>query len=296
MTGNSLDPGRLYARLQSQSFDGWIDQEIGAKDGVYMSDCRLLEYRLYVNGGLAARISLVILALVFYCPVSADLSEMGFDNRSTTAPERLSPSSVPAAGSSSGILKDVLMDSGSREEYRIRPDDLLTIEVFQIEELSAKQRVNSAGNVVLPLIGEVRLSGLSAVEAEAIVADKLRENFLQDPQVNIYIEEYASQRVTVTGSVKQPGVYPIKGPITLVQALALAQGLNPVANPEEILLFRTSEERKPIIYLINLKEIERGEKADPKVQADDRIVVPESGAKSVIKGITDTLRGFIRFW
>lgn len=172
----------------------------------------------------------------------------------------------------------------------------MTIEVFKVEELSSKQRVNSSGNVILPLIGQVKLAGLSTVEAEEVIANKLRESLLQDPQVNVYIEEYASQRVTVTGSVKQPGVYPIKGPITLVQAIAMAQGTNPVANPEEILLFRTSEDGKPIIYLINLKEIERGEKVDPRVQPDDRIVVPESGTKSVIKSITDTLRGFIRFW
>lgn len=253
-----------------------------------MPDCHLISYEPHGNTFLSLRFSCVILFLVFCHTASAEFGEMASDSQLSTSYEKSSSSPVP--------LKDLLVDSVSREEYKIQPDDLLTIEVFKVEELSSKQRVNSSGNVILPLIGQVKLAGLSTVEAEEVIANKLRESLLQDPQVNVYIEEYASQRVTVTGSVKQPGVYPIKGPITLVQAIAMAQGTNPVANPEEILLFRTSEDGKPIIYLINLKEIERGEKVDPRVQPDDRIVVPESGTKSVIKSITDTLRGFIRFW
>jgi len=186
--------------------------------------------------------------------------------------------------------------SAEENEYRIGPEDLIKIEVFQVEELSSTERVNLDGTVTLPLIGKVVVGGLTAIESEALIADRLRENFLQDPQVNVHIEEYSSQRVTVTGAVKNPGVYALTGPVTLVQAIAMAEGSTAIADTHEVLVFRAGDDGNPIIYLVNLDEIQRGEKPDPMVQRDDRIVVPQSGSKTFIKGLTDTLRGFIRLY
>ncbi len=188
----------------------------------------------------------------------------------------------------------IMNSSTARDDYRIGPNDLLLIEVFQVDELSGQERVNAGGQIVLPLIGPVTVGGLTQSEAEQLIARELARDFLQDPQVNIYIEEYTSQRVTVMGSVESPGVFPIKGPTTLLQAIAMAGGIDRLGDTEAVVVFRTEPEGV-VGYVLNMEEIEEGQRRDPLVQNDDRIVVPKSGSKELVESISNTLRGFIRF-
>lgn len=193
----------------------------------------------------------------------------------------------PAEGAGTAIL--------SNRQYRIGPSDEIHIEVFQVPDLSGVEKVNSRGFINMPLIGMVMVAGLTGEQAEQLIADKLRKNYLQDPQVNIDIQDYVSQQVTVLGSVKSPGVYPLRGPTTLLQVIALAGGPVSIADVDSILVFRANDKGEVIGYVVNLGEIQTGEKKDPKVVGNDRIVVPKSGSRAMIKGVTDTLRGFIGF-
>jgi polysaccharide export outer membrane protein len=188
----------------------------------------------------------------------------------------------------------IMTSSTARDDYRIGPNDLLLIEVFQVEELSGQERVNAGGQIVLPLIGPVTVGGLTQSQAEQLIARELARDYLQDPQVNIYIEEYTSQRVTVMGSVESPGVFPIQGPTTLLQAIAMAGGIDKLADTEAVVVFRTEPEGV-VGYILNLDEIQEGQTQDPLVQNDDRVVVPKSGSKEMVESIANTLRGFIRF-
>lgn len=194
---------------------------------------------------------------------------------------------VPVTGSGAVLI--------SESDYRIGPSDVLEIEIFQVDELSGKEQVNSRGYIKMPLIGSVKVAGLSREQAEDFIAELYAKDFLQDPQVNIDIVEYFSQQVTVLGAVNSPGMYPLKGKTTLLQAMALAGGTDRLADEEQIVVFRTDKDGAVIGYIVNLEEITEGIKSDPEVIGNDRIVVPESGSKSIIKGITDTLRGFVGF-
>ncbi len=98
----------------------------------------------------------------------------------------------------------------SLRDYRIGPDDLLEIQVFGVEQLSRAVRVNSRGQVSLPLIGMLDLGGMTAQEAEAAITLKLSDSFLQNPQVSLFIKEYTTQRVTIEGAVQKPGIYPLR--------------------------------------------------------------------------------------
>ena len=162
-------------------------------------------------------------------------------------------------------------------------------------DLSGVERVNTRGYINMPLIGLVEVAGLTIDEAEQLIADTLEKDFLQDPQVNIDIIDFVSQQVTVLGSVKNPGVYPVKGPTTLLQAIAFAGGPGPIADEENIVVFRADQTGAVVGYVVNLTEIQSGAVKDPKVVGNDRIVVPESGSRSFIKSVTDTLRGFVGF-
>lgn len=194
---------------------------------------------------------------------------------------------TPETGSGAIVLPE--------SDYRIGPADELEISVFQVDELSGMEKVNSRGHIRMPLLGPVKVAGLTREQAEDLIAELYSQQYLEDPQVNIDIIDYASRQVTVIGSVVDPGVYPLKGQTTLLQALALAGGLDRLADEQDIVVFRSNANGEVIGYQVNLNEITAGDKRDPEVIGNDRIVVPESGSKSVIKGVTDTLRGFIGF-
>lgn len=105
--------------------------------------------------------------------------------------------------------------------------DLIQVSVFDSPELSTSLRVNSKGEVELPLGGAVKVQGLTAGEAGAAIAAHLKQaGILLDPHVTVMILEYQSQGVTVTGEVKTPGVYPLLGNRTVMDMIAMAGGLN----------------------------------------------------------------------
>ena len=129
-------------------------------------------------------------------------------------------------------------------DYKIGPQDVLDISVFKVPELTRSVQVADAGTINLPLVGEVTATGKTAREIEHDLATKLGAKYLQSPQVTVYIKEYNSQRVTLDGAVKKPGVYPIRGKTTLMQAVALAEGLNDIADSSCIVVFRLTGDKR----------------------------------------------------
>jgi polysaccharide biosynthesis/export protein len=183
-------------------------------------------------------------------------------------------------------------DPGPERAYRIGPYDLLKVDVFKVADLSSQVRVDDQGLVMMPLIGSVKVGGLTPQEAEQAIANKLGEQYLQNPQVRIFVSEYASQKVTVIGQVKKPGVFPVAGKTTLMQAIALAGGLEGVAKKEEIVVFRKQPTGSVNAYVVNMAAIEEGKLTDPMIVGDDRIVVPKSGVAVLTKAIGDVLTGW----
>ena len=96
--------------------------------------------------------------------------------------------------------------------------------VFQAPELSKTIQVSEAGTINFPLIGELDAAGKTAREIEQELSKKLGTKYLQNPQISVFVKDHFSQRITVEGAVKKPGVYPIAGGMSLLQAMAEAQG------------------------------------------------------------------------
>ncbi|MEO5618227.1 MAG: polysaccharide biosynthesis/export family protein, partial [Candidatus Eisenbacteria bacterium] len=168
-------------------------------------------------------------------------------------------------------------------DYRIGPEDLLEIQVFGVDQLTRTVRVNSRGLISLPLVGNLEVGGLTSQQAEALVVAKLGESFLQNPQVSFFIREYTSQRVTIEGAVNKPGVYPLRGPTTLLQSLAVAGGQGSLSDMTEVMLFRGDNEGKRETLMFDVDRIRSGELEDPAVLNDDLIVVKRSNARTVLK-------------
>lgn len=120
----------------------------------------------------------------------------------------------------------------AREAYLIGPGDLLEINVFDLPELSRKVRVSTSGFIQLPLIGGIKAAGLSEADLASEIARHLSTNYLQDPQVGVFVDEYKSQQVAVTGSVAKPGLYPLtRERYTILDMLSEAGGLTKEAGP-----------------------------------------------------------------
>jgi polysaccharide biosynthesis/export protein len=111
-------------------------------------------------------------------------------------------------------------------DYKIGSEDLLEISVFEEEKLNKTVRVSSQGNISLPLLGVLRVKGLTANDLEKEIRDLLAEKYLQDPHVSVFIKEYRSQRISVMGAVDKPGVYEVSGQKTILDMLAMAGGLS----------------------------------------------------------------------
>jgi len=176
------------------------------------------------------------------------------------------------------------------EEYRLGVGDLVSVKVFQVDELDHKTHVNSAGNVTLPLIGAVHIAGLKVQEAEKLISDKLSENYLQDPYVTLVIEAYESQKVTIEGWINKPGIYSLKGKMSLLQVIATGGGVNKMGDPTEVTIFRELKNGQRVGYLVDLEEVREGKLKDPQILNKDIVVVPEHGGKAAWQGVSQFLR------
>ena len=168
------------------------------------------------------------------------------------------------------------------EEYRIGTQDLIEVQVLGIQDLRREARVNAKGLIGLPLIGAVRVAGLTAAEAEALIGGLYSKNYLQNPEVSVFVKEYTRQNVTIDGAVSKPGIYPLKGPTTLLQALANAGGQGSLTDMSDVVLFRMEEnERRAIKF--DVTKIRAAEAPDPLLQPGDLIVVNRSAARVAIR-------------
>jgi polysaccharide export outer membrane protein len=119
---------------------------------------------------------------------------------------------------------------GSGAAGPIGAGDLLEMSVFDTPELSGKLRVSNTGDIFLPLVGALHVQGLKAQEAQSLIRQKFIEGgFLKDPQVTVFVSEYATQGVSVVGEVRKPGIYPAFGSHRLLDYISIAEGLTPLA-------------------------------------------------------------------
>lgn len=187
---------------------------------------------------------------------------------------------------------DTTAESGAYEgatDYRIGAQDLLEISVFGVDELDKEVRVNSNGQISLPLVGGVMAGGKTIPELEEALAKKYSEGFLQNPQVTVFVKEFTSQRITVEGAVNKPGIFPITGKTTLLQAIALAEGVDDkIADLGGIVLMRQVEgKRMAAVY--DLRQVRKGNIEDPQLYGDDIVVVEQSGSKSAFRRFIETV-------
>ncbi|MEP3052427.1 MAG: polysaccharide biosynthesis/export family protein [Erythrobacter sp.] len=171
--------------------------------------------------------------------------------------------------------------------YRLRAADVISITVFREPDFSLDEvRVGVDGIVSLPLLGGYQVGGKTTGEVEADLTDRFAAVGLRNPRVSVNISDYASHLVTVDGAVNKAGVYAFQPGARLSSAIAMAEGVNRVAELDEVAMFRN---RPDGIYVakFDLGAVNRGTMLDPILEPGDRVVV---GTSSLSQFWQDALR------
>ena len=166
-------------------------------------------------------------------------------------------------------------------ELNIGAGDLLDVSIFDSAELSTKARVDTDGNLALPVGGLVHVAGLNAEAAATAVEKKLRdEDIVKEPHATVFIIEYATQGVSVLGEVNKPGVYPLLGSHGLLDLISAAGGSTPNAAKAVTITHREDPGHPVIVQL----ESRPGsiENFNPDIQPGDTIVVARAGLVYVV--------------
>lgn len=178
-----------------------------------------------------------------------------------------------------------LTNAPAVERYRIGALDTISISTFQEPDLSREDvRVDADGTIQLPLIGSVQAAGRTANELSETIAARYGERYLQNPQVTVVVDTSASQRVVVEGAVRDAGVFPIEGGTTLLQAVALANGVTEVASNDDVVIFRTINGQR-MAGAFDLNDIRRGIAEDPRILGNDVVVVGLERGKQLYRDI-----------
>lgn len=198
---------------------------------------------------------------------------------------------VASTGSASLVDGNQLPEPGRRDlvagnrPYLIGPFDKLEVDVLGIEGLEKREvSADAAGNISFPIAGVIDASGLTPRELETTIAQRLRAGHIRDPQVTVNLKELVGHSVTVDGQVKQPGVYPILGKMTLIKAVATARGVDEFAKLNDVVVLRTVGAQQ-YAGLYNLEAIRRGNYPDPEIFPNDTVVVGESKSRRLFRDL-----------
>jgi len=180
------------------------------------------------------------------------------------------------------------------QNYKIAPLDKLTIKLFNerasdagqptSNSVSGEYSVDLAGHISLPLVGEVEAANLTTEQLDQHLTQLLGQKYFEKPDVSVAIKESTAHVVTVDGAVNQGGQFPVAGPMTLIQAVALARGTADDANPRRVAVFRTIDGQRQAAAF-DLTAIRRGQASDPQIFPGDIVVVDGSSIKAAERQI-----------
>jgi polysaccharide export outer membrane protein len=217
----------------------------------------------------ASPLCLLLTVLTLASCASPDLINTG--NVAIATPDTLPPPSVTD------------LTDGGRPHY-VGPFDEISVDVLGLPELSRQVRVDASGHVALPLAGSIDVTAKSPEELATIIEGRLRDTYVKNPRVSVAITETVSQTITVDGEVRAPGMYPVLGRMTLMRAIASAQGTSDIAQTSHVVVFRQVNGQQ-MAALYDLRAIRLGAYQDPLVYTNDVVVVGESNARRLFPQI-----------
>lgn len=177
-------------------------------------------------------------------------------------------------------LKDLILE---QRAYVIGPFDKVEVDVYGVPELSRTVQVDASGTIAVPLVGTIVASGKTTSQLADTIADRLRGKYIRSPQVTVNADTI-SQMITVDGQVQKPGQYPVTGRMTLIRAIARAEGTTDFANTSYVVVFRRVG-GQDMAALYDIRAIRQGIYPDPEVYANDVVSVGESNGRRIFQAV-----------
>jgi polysaccharide biosynthesis/export protein len=183
--------------------------------------------------------------------------------------------STPVSGTSShSAATDIILESG----------DLLEVSVAGAPEYRYEVRVTATGDASLPMLGNLKVAGLSTPQTETAIARRLQEKgFFNDPQVSVFVKEYAAAGISVLGEVQKPGIYPLPGNRTLLDAISAGGGVTPRAGKTVTITRRDGKDKSETVPLSQ----DNGHMTNVAVHPGDTIVVSKAGMVYVVGDVKE---------
>ena len=225
-------------------------------------------FRGQVSAVALAAFGASLIGLTSKCPAQSSSPEAA--SRGATL---VLPSVAPVAPIDPGSMTSVSAPSG----YTLSPNDQVAVEVFGEDDLRTNGRLNSEGNLSVPLLGSVHLAGLTLSQATARLTELYGRDYLVNPKLNVMLVGYAKRRFTMLGQINRPGSYDMPdgspGGVDLLEAIAMAGGYTRIAAPE-----RVSIKRKDKVIRVDAKRLAKrsGSGEGFRVEPGDTVTVSES--------------------
>jgi len=163
--------------------------------------------------------------------------------------------------------------SNADEPFRIGREDVLDIAVWRDPDLTRTLPVRPDGFISMPMVGEIQAEGKTALELSEEIKSRLAP-FIQQPKVTVVVREVNSSRIFVTGEVAHPGAFPLRGKVSVVQAIALAGGFSDFASKDRILVIRQGREGGEIPVRYSDMVADNSNRRELFLKPGDTIVVP----------------------
>ena len=164
------------------------------------------------------------------------------------------------------------------ENYVLKPSDVISVDVYQEDDLCKKVRIEGDGTVALALVGKVKIAGMTAAEAQSLITDLYNRDFLVDPQVSLLVTSFSPKIVHVLGQVNAPGVVeiPPDRDLTLTEAIAAVRGVSRLGNAKSITIKSVDEEGRASQMEVNFNRIVTDPNTrDIPLKEGDTIWIPE---------------------
>lgn len=188
------------------------------------------------------------------------------------------PAKADASQANAGSANASQQQLATASDYQIREGDMVQVSVFNEPELAAGGRVRNDGTIQCPLIGGMRIIGLTQSAAARLIEEAYRKDYLVNPEVNLFVSNFSTRRITVLGQVQRPGSHdlPAEKNLTILQVLGLAGGTTRIANLKKVMVKRVVNGREQIIK-VDVHSMASGARTMMfYVNEDDVITVPES--------------------
>lgn len=180
------------------------------------------------------------------------------------------------SGSTAPVPYEYQVAEINRDNYSsLSPGDVFEVRVYQEPDLSGLFQVSSSGTIDFPLVGTIKVAGLTSEQVARMLRNELSAKYIKDPYVSVFIKEFTTRKIHVLGQVNKPGSYKYEDGMSIIQAIALAGGFTKMARQNNIIVTRVEEGVEKRI-VVPVEEISSGLKKNMFLKPGDIIYVPET--------------------